>query len=87
MNGQGQRDIHTTVSGAELAVTIRANGSGIDPKDLPHVFEPFFTTKATGTGLGLAVVQSIIQEHGGRISVESQPGQGTTMTLYLPVAV
>ena len=68
-------------------MAITDGGSGIAPKDLPHVFEPFFTTKATGTGLGLAVVQSIIKEHGGRITVTSHPGQGTTMTLYLPIAV
>ena len=46
-----------------------------------------FSTTLDGTGLGLAVVQGIIKEHGGRIAVESQPGQGTKMTLYLPITV
>ena len=87
MNGAGQLTIQTTLHGADLTVTIQDNGAGIDPKDLPHIFEPFFSTKSTGTGLGLAVVQGIVTEHGGRIAVQSQPGQGTTMTLTLPVAV
>ena len=87
MNGRGRLEIRTGIDNSDLTVAITDDGSGIDPKDLPHVFEPFFTTKATGTGLGLAVVQSIIKEHGGRIHVESHPGQGTTMTLSLPIAV
>ena len=50
-----------------------------------HIVEPFFTTKAGGTGLGLAVVQGIVQEHHGRITIESPPGSGTTVRLTLPV--
>ncbi len=87
MNGAGRLEVHTARHGAELVVTITDNGTGITPKDLPHIFEPFYTTKPTGTGLGLAVAQGIVKEHGGRIEVESQPGQGTTMRFYLPVAV
>jgi signal transduction histidine kinase len=86
-NGHGQLDVHTAERGDELVVTIADNGSGISPKDLPHIFEPFFTTKTNGTGLGLAVVQGIIKEHGGRIAVESYPGQGTRFALSLPIAV
>ena len=84
MNGSGQLTIQTALHGAELTVTIQDNGTGIDPKDLPHIFEPFYTTKPTGTGLGLAVVQGIIKEHGGRIAVQSEPGRGTTVGLHLP---
>ena len=87
MNGHGRLEIRTSVEGSEIIVTITDSGSGIAPKDLPHVFEPFYTTKTNGTGLGLAVVQGIIKEHGGRIAVESHPGQGTTMRLHLPIAV
>ncbi|MBI3321506.1 MAG: GAF domain-containing protein [Candidatus Omnitrophica bacterium] len=87
MNGQGRLEIRSAIQGAELAVTITDSGPGIAPKDLPHIFEPFFTTKPTGTGLGLAVVHGIITEHGGRIAVASQPGQGTSVTLSLPIAV
>jgi two-component system sensor histidine kinase HydH len=87
MDGAGRLDCQTALQGADLAVTITDTGTGITPKDLPHIFEPFFTTKPTGTGLGLAVVQGLIKEHGGRIEVTSHPGQGTSFTLYLPVAV
>jgi two-component system sensor histidine kinase HydH len=87
MNGHGRLEIRTTIEGSDLAVSIADSGAGIAPKDLPHIFEPFYTTKETGTGLGLAVVQGIVKEHGGRITVESQPGRGTVLTLYLPVAV
>ena len=87
MNGAGWLEVRSKVDRSELVVTITDNGAGIVPKDLPHVFEPFYTTKPTGTGLGLAVIQSIVREHGGRITVESPPGQGTSFTLRLPIAV
>ena len=63
---------------------IADTGLGIDGKDLPKVFEPFFSTKETGTGLGLALTQQIIQEHGGSIAVESVPQRGTVFTIRLP---
>jgi two-component system nitrogen regulation sensor histidine kinase GlnL len=69
-----------------LAVTFSDNGPGIAPEHLPHLFTPFFTTKTHGTGLGLAISQRIIAHHGGTIRVESTPGQGTTFSVYLPVA-
>ena len=61
-------------------------GPGIPPDDLARVFEPFFTTKAAGegTGLGLAVAQAIVEEHGGWLAVRSEPGRGATFTLHLP---
>ena len=71
-----------------LCVRVRDSGEGIAPENLPHVFEPFFTTKdvGDGTGLGLAVSYGIIREHDGWISVESLVGEGTTFSVYLPVA-
>jgi signal transduction histidine kinase len=69
---------------AEL--TISDTGSGIAAEHLSKIFDPFFSTKARGTGLGLALVQQIAVEHGGRIEVESQPGSGTTFRLVLPLA-
>jgi signal transduction histidine kinase len=86
MNGAGRLQIQTQRRGADLAVTIADNGCGIESKHLPRLGEPFFTTKANGTGLGLAVVRGIIQEHGGKLRVESQPGQGTDVQLTLPMA-
>ena len=68
--------------GAELAVI--DGGIGIAPENLPSIFNPFFTTKADGTGLGLAIVSKIVDEHRGRIHVESEAGTGTTFRVWLP---
>lgn len=87
LNGQGRLEVATSQQGGELIVTIQDNGTGIAPEALPHIFEPFFSTKPTGTGLGLAIVHSIIQEHGGRIGVESNVNRGTTVKLHLPIAI
>jgi signal transduction histidine kinase len=69
----------------EVEVQFSDSGPGISPEVLARIFEPFFTTKAKGTGLGLAVVKRIIESHQGRVALESQPGQGTTFRLYLPL--
>ena len=70
-----------------VAITIRDDGSGISPEVMPRIFEPFVTTKehGHGTGLGLAVSRSIIERHSGQISVQSELGKGTTVTITLPV--
>jgi signal transduction histidine kinase len=69
-----------------IRLTVADTGHGIPPDVLPKIFEPFVTTKerGKGTGLGLTVVLGIVQEHGGSITVDSTPGQGTTFTLLLP---
>jgi signal transduction histidine kinase len=67
----------------EAAVIDR--GSGIEPKHLENIFNPFFTTKPTGVGLGLAIVSKIVDEHGGKIAVESEPGSGSVFRVYLPL--
>ena len=68
-----------------VLIEVRDNGKGIDPVHLPRVFEPFFTTgKRRGTGLGLAICRNIIEAHGGEIRVESQPGTGTVVSIWLP---
>jgi two-component system NtrC family sensor kinase len=63
------------------------NGVGISPEDIPHIFEPFFSAKekANGIGLGLAIVHGIVQNHGGKVEVESELGKGTTISIILPV--
>jgi signal transduction histidine kinase len=70
--------------GAERVVEVRDTGRGIEPDHLPRIFDLYFTTKADGTGVGLAVAQQIVTAHGGTIEVDSQPGDGTTMTVRLP---
>lgn len=66
---------------------ITDNGIGIAESEIPHIFEPFYSTKqdASGIGLGLAIVHGIVQSHKGRISVKSEPGSGTTLTIVLPL--
>ena len=69
-----------------IGIHITDTGVGIATEHLSHIFEPFYTTKVQGTGLGLAISAHIITQHSGRISVESEPGQGTTFTILLPVS-
>ncbi|HVZ85878.1 MAG TPA: ATP-binding protein [Polyangia bacterium] len=70
---------------AFLEVRFRDTGVGIPPNDLKNLFIPFFTTKDKGTGLGLPISQRIIENHGGTIEVRSQPGEGATFTVLLPI--
>ena len=70
-----------------IKITISDNGIGIPKSLIDKIFDPYFTTKKEGSGLGLAVTHSIIAKHNGFISVESQPGEGTTFSLYLPASI
>ena len=67
-----------------LRITVADTGRGIDKKDIAHVFDPYFTTKQSGTGLGLSIVHRIIESHSGEITIESESGQGTTVTILMP---
>ena len=70
-----------------IEIKISDNGSGISKEDLPRIFEPFYSTKGQkGTGLGLAVIWGIIDNHDGTINVESEIGKGTTFTILLPIS-
>ena len=81
---EGRADIKP---GRFVEVYVEDNGIGIDEDTLPHVFEPFFTTKeqGAGTGLGLAMVYGFAQQSGGAAEVSSVPGEGTTVSIYLPI--
>jgi signal transduction histidine kinase len=69
----------------QVVVRVQDTGPGIGEADLGKIFDPFFSTKQRGTGLGLALVQEIVVEHGGQIDVQSRPGQGTTFVLRFPL--
>ena len=85
-----ETDFHVRNAGREhsqfLSVDVDDTGPGIAPEDCERIFTPFFTTKTSGTGLGLAVSQRLVTQHGGLIRIESEPGRGTRVRISLPVA-
>jgi two-component system NtrC family sensor kinase len=88
MTDGGTLTFRTFTETKRVGIEIEDTGVGIPHEDLSKVFEPFFTTKEVGkgTGLGLAVCYGIITDHGGRLSVRSSVGKGTTFTILLPIA-
>ena len=82
----GGRVVEAAGRPARVQIWIGDTGSGIAEADLPHIFEPFYSTKPEGSGLGLAMVYRVVQEHGGEIDVRSTVRGGTTFTLVLPAA-
>ncbi|MFC1612042.1 PAS domain-containing sensor histidine kinase, partial [Myxococcota bacterium] len=77
----------STIEGSAVKVAIRDTGNGIPEDKLKRIFEPFFTTKTnwSGTGMGLAVVRKVVDDHDGSIKVESAEEEGTTVVLTFPV--
>jgi signal transduction histidine kinase len=65
-------------------VAVKDFGAGIAPDVLPRVFDPFFTTREKGTGLGLSISHTIVSDHGGRIDIDSAPGNGCSVRVTLP---
>ena len=86
MPSGGELRVRTAMNESMVIVDIEDTGVGISDEDIKRIYDPFFTTKVTsrGTGLGLAISYGIIQEHGGRILVDSRPGEGTRFRLKLP---
>ena len=83
----GRITIRTGTDGDDVWVEVEDSGRGIEPEHLSRIFDPFFTTKpvGSGTGLGLSLSYSIVQDHGGRIEVKSAPGQGSVFRVVLPL--
>lgn len=71
-------------AGKQAVIRVCDDGHGISQEDMSRIFEPFFTTKARGTGLGLALCRKIVEEHGGKVSVQSAVGKGTVVSLAFP---
>lgn len=81
----GEIRIATAVTAEQAILTVSDTGPGIGAENLALIFEPFFTSKGAGTGLGLSITQRIVEEHHGRISVESSAATGTVFTIHLPL--
>ena len=85
-------DLRAAGTGRDVAVTVADRGIGIDAADQPRIFEPFYRARDVvaaqiqGAGLGLSLVQRIVEAHGGRVTVQERAGQGATFTVTLPAA-
>jgi signal transduction histidine kinase len=79
----GTLTVRTRVLEKGVRLEVSDTGHGLTPEECARIFTPYYTTKTHGTGLGLAIVQSVVSDHKGRISVESEPGKGTTFHIEL----
>ena len=86
MRGGGALSIAIDHSGESLRLEIADTGHGIGEEEAKKIFEPFYTTKEQGLGLGMPYAKKIIEQHGGTISLNSRPGEGTTISIVLPAA-
>ena len=90
--GGDRVDVGVSAVGERVRVTVADRGIGIDADDLPHIFQPFFRSRRAvdaqirGTGIGLSVVRHVVEAHDGILRVDSKPGEGTTVTIELPIA-
>ncbi|OHB27996.1 MAG: histidine kinase [Desulfuromonadaceae bacterium GWC2_58_13] len=85
MPAGGTLTVSAGAEAGEAQIRFADTGQGIPEESLDRIFNPFFTTRSEGTGLGLAITHRIVQGHGGRIEVESRPGEGAIFTLHLPL--
>jgi len=81
----GTVTVKTYRKDGECVFEIADTGPGISEADKPYIFDPFFTTKKSGTGLGLTITHRIIEEHAGRIDVRTEPGKGSTFSVFMPL--
>jgi two-component system NtrC family sensor kinase len=85
IRNQGEIVVESALEDDDVVIRITDNGCGMDTETLEHIFEPFFTTKERGTGLGLAISKQIIEQHQGSIEMHSRPGEGTRVTVRIPL--
>ena len=85
-NKGGQVVLRTKTTGKRIEISVIDDGVEIPSEVLPRLFDPFFSTKEAGSGLGLALTQQIVRDHGGDLAVQSVVGSGTTFTLSVPVS-
>ena len=83
--GPGQVDVDVSARDGLAVVSVSDTGKGIKPEHLHNIFRPFYTTKGHGTGLGLSLARRIVEDHGGRITVQSEVGKGSTFEVTLPM--
>ena len=87
--GEGSVRVRSSLEGKRIRIDVSDTGTGIAADVLPYIFDNYYTTKAAseGTGLGLTIARSIVQEHGGEITVATKPGKGSTFSVFLPIAL
>jgi signal transduction histidine kinase len=85
IRGTGEVRIATASAGEQVEIALEDTGGGIEKDVLDRIFEPYFSTKDIGTGLGLPIARKIVEDHGGAIRIESEPGRGTRVTISLPL--
>jgi signal transduction histidine kinase len=81
----GELAINARAEGDALVLSLTDNGCGMSPEVSARMFDPLFSTKAFGVGLGMPLVKRIVEEHGGRVTVQSELGEGTTVVMSLPL--
>lgn len=81
----GRFRVFSRVTDIACEIEVRDDGPGMTPEQIERAFEPYFTTKPTGTGLGLSITRGIVEEHSGKIEIQSQPGRGTQVLITMPL--
>jgi signal transduction histidine kinase len=84
-NGYPQIWINTFRDGEDAAIRVKDNGPGIDAELISKIREPLYTTKSFGTGLGIPAIEQIAAQHGGRLEIKSQKGEGAEFTIFIPI--
>jgi signal transduction histidine kinase len=85
MDERGVMTISLTEQSGTAIIAVTDTGSGISAEDIENIFKPFFTTKHKGTGLGMTISRRIVEQHHGSMTITSRPGEGTTVTIQLPL--